>query len=237
MSYPIPRLLNPDDIEVRIQQCKPVSGSRGGYRTILLLYKTARTDMAILDETFGPLNWSNSYQEIKGHMYCTISVRDPDTGEWVSKTDCGTESNTEAEKGEASDAFKRAGTRWGIGRELYTGPIIVLFTNDEQKYQKYTVTHVGYDEKRNITSLEVADQKSGAVVFQYGMGRKPHAQQQPSPFDMGTAWKQTVELVGSEESAKEAWLGTGIKSSKEMTGERFLALYKRLKAEKENGNG
>lgn len=221
-----PRLMEPDDIEVRIQQTR--TGRDGKYVTVLLLYKTARTDMAVLDETFGPTNWSNSYREIKGHMYCTISVRDPETHEWVSKEDCGSESNVEAEKGEASDAFKRAGTRWGIGRELYTGPLVRIVTDYDPKYERFVVTDIGYDDKRRINRLHIASAKSGQLVFSYDMAPKS-----ADTFDMAGAWNQTVDLLGSPEEAKKAWLGTGIKSSKEMTGERFLALYKQLKAEKE----
>ena len=105
------RNLRKDEIEVRV-------ASTQNNVAQLLLYKTARTDAAILDETFGQFNWQCSYSEIKGNLFCTISVRDPKTNEWVSKSDCGAESNIEKEKGEASDAFKRSGFRWGIGVEL-----------------------------------------------------------------------------------------------------------------------
>lgn len=109
------RALRPDEIEVRVGQVfeKGVS---------MLLYKNARTDMAILDETYEA--WQCDYKEVKGNLFCGIAVMTDDG--WVWKWDCGTESNTEKEKGEASDAFKRAGFRWGIGRELYTAPFIWL---------------------------------------------------------------------------------------------------------------
>lgn len=231
-----PRLLEPADIEVRIQQCKQTAG--GKYRTVLLLYKTARTDMAILDDTFGAMNWSNSYQEIKGRMYCTISVRDPETGSWVSKQDCGTESNMEAEKGEASDAFKRAGTRWGIGRELYTGPVISIFTDTDQKFERFEVKSIAYDDRRCVTSLEIARERTGETVYSFCMPKARTRQAKPAEgFDKADAWRKTVELTGSDDSAKAAWLGTGIKSSKEMTGEKFMELYRKLKAEKEANNG
>lgn len=112
------RALRPDEIEVRI-------GSISKNGVSFLLYKNARVDMAILDETYGEFGWQDRYEERKGVMYCSIGVKSPD-GEWVWKEDCGTESFTEAQKGEASDAFKRAGFRWGIGRELYTSPRIFL---------------------------------------------------------------------------------------------------------------
>lgn len=113
------RALRPDEIEVRVGQVfeKGVS---------MLLYKNARTDMQILDETYGATGWQCKYKEVKGNLFCAIGILSPEYDEWVWKEDCGTESNTEKEKGEASDAFKRAGFRWGIGRELYTAPFIWL---------------------------------------------------------------------------------------------------------------
>ena len=112
------RALRADEIEVRVGQVfeKGVS---------MLLYKNARTDMQILDETYGAMRWQCKYKEVKGNLFCAIGILSTDD-EWVWKEDCGTESNTEKEKGEASDAFKRAGFRWGIGRELYTAPFIWL---------------------------------------------------------------------------------------------------------------
>ena len=86
----------------------------------LLLYKDSRCDKRILDETFGIEGWRNFYQEIKGNLFCTIEIWDMLTKQWIAKSDCGVESFSEKEKGEASDAFKRAGFNIGIGRELYT---------------------------------------------------------------------------------------------------------------------
>lgn len=119
------RALRADEIEVRV-------GSVSKNGVSLLLYKNARVDMAILDEEFTPFGWQDKYEERKNVMYCSIGVKSPD-GEWVWKEDCGTESNTEKEKGEASDAFKRAGFRWGIGRELYTSPRIFLGLDTKPK--------------------------------------------------------------------------------------------------------
>lgn len=108
------RKLTANDVEARVQSC-----DENGFA--LLLYKNARVDQNILDETFTPFGWQNRYEEFKGNMYCSIGIKN-DAGEWIWKSNCGTESNTEKEKGEASDSFKRAGFNWGIGRELYTAP-------------------------------------------------------------------------------------------------------------------
>ena len=169
------RPLKPDEIEVRIAE---IRGTTNGNMARLLLYKTARTDMDILDETFGPEGWDCSYAEIKGNLFCTIGVRiGPD---WVYKQDTGTESNMEAQKGEASDAFKRAGFKWGIGRELYTAPDIVLFhpkatikENSKGKlacYDRFSVRDIGYTDGK-ITRLVISNDTTGAEVFAWG--RKP----------------------------------------------------------------
>jgi hypothetical protein len=113
------RPLMASEIEVRVGQVGD------GYAT-LLLYKNARVDRAMLDEEFGQMNWQCRYSEHKGNLFCSIGVWDDRKEQWVWKEDCGTESNTEKEKGEASDAFKRAGFRWGIGIELYNSPRIYL---------------------------------------------------------------------------------------------------------------
>lgn len=129
------RELTEDDIEVRVQSVK-LNQDKTPKGLVLLLYKNARVDMNILDETVGPENWQRRHYECKGNLFCEVGIKvkqkmlDETTGEqysvteWVYKSDCGTESNTEAQKGEASDSFKRACFNWGIGRELYTAPFI-----------------------------------------------------------------------------------------------------------------
>ena len=168
------RALRPDEIEVRVGQVfeKGVS---------MLLYKNARTDMAILDEVYGANMWQCDYKEVKGNLYCGIAVWDTD---WVWKWDCGTESNTEKEKGEASDAFKRAGFRWGIGRELYTAPFIWLQVATDPigngKYRLHNprelngiyVSQIRTENdngKLKITALELSQKAQGkvGVVYQW----------------------------------------------------------------------
>ena len=111
------RLLHYDEIECRI-------GTISEKGLSLLLYTDARAAMKILDETFGCLNWQRSHQMIGNSLYCTVSVWDNEKQQWISKSDVGTESYTEKEKGQASDSFKRACVSVGIGRELYTAPFI-----------------------------------------------------------------------------------------------------------------
>ena len=111
------RLLRAEEIECRVAKVNQKGVS-------LLLYKDARVDCKILDEVFGPMNWQRTHQSIDGNLYCTVSIWDPEKGQWISKQDVGTRSYTEQEKGQASDSFKRAAVVVGIGRELYTAPFI-----------------------------------------------------------------------------------------------------------------
>lgn len=126
------RDLTENEVDVRIGQV----AKDGSYLTCLL-YKDARADMIILDETVGAENWEREHYECKGNLFCKVGInvdynKETDFSKWVYKSDCGTESNTEAEKGEASDSFKRACVNWGIGRELYTAPFIYIPATNEK---------------------------------------------------------------------------------------------------------
>lgn len=163
------RTLMVKEVECRINQINEKGLS-------LLLFKNARVDMDLLDETVGPMNWMRSHS--RENANCTISIWDDDKKQWISKEDTGTESNTEAEKGLASDSFKRAGVNWGIGRELYTAPFIWIKAADcEIKqgrngklacYDKFNVKSIDYNERREICSLEIINAKTHRVVYSYG---------------------------------------------------------------------
>ena len=155
------RLLNPDEIDVRVGMATEKGVS-------LLLYKDARVDMNILDETVGATNWQKSYQVIDGKLYCTISIWDEEKQQWISKQDVGTESNVEKEKGEASDAQKRAGFAWGIGRELYTSPFMWVKAGDcnvkdKKCYDHFIVKGINYD-GRNIAGVIIYNQDTKATM-------------------------------------------------------------------------
>lgn len=160
------RYLDADEVECRVSQCSDKGVS-------LLLYKDARTDMKLLDETFGQQSWQCDYKSIDGKLCCGIGVKFD--SEWVWKWDTGTESNMEAQKGEFSDAFKRAGFKWGIGRELYTAPRIWVGSDKcrivdgrngkKQCYDLFSVTDMSVEDGR-IVGLTIANMsKRGAVVF------------------------------------------------------------------------
>lgn len=124
------RDLTAQDIDVRV-------ASVGKDWLTLLLYKDARVDMDILDATVGKENWQRDHKELKGNIYCGISIWDSEKKQWITKWDCGKESFTESEKGESSDSFKRAGFNWGIGRELYTSPTIFIPQTDDKGNLNY----------------------------------------------------------------------------------------------------
>ena len=103
----------------------------------ILAYKDARVDMNVLDEAVGPMNWTCSYQrDSKGVLQCTIGIWDEDKKQWVYKTSNGVESDFEAEKGEYSDALKRCGFLWSIGRGLYDFCTIRVQLNEKDYYER-----------------------------------------------------------------------------------------------------
>ena len=162
------RKLKAEEIDVRVGNIISTAKWQG---YSLLLYKDARCDMNILDETAGAENWQRDHKEVKGNLYCGVGLK-TDDGSWVWKWDCGTESNTEKEKGEASDSFKRACVNWGIGRELYTAPNNMLIKCElengklpqSEKYRRFTVTQISYDNDK-ISGIEIVDTKTGEVVY------------------------------------------------------------------------
>lgn len=153
------RLLKAEEIEVRVAQVHNTANGKG---VSLLLYKDARVDQNILDETVGCMNWQRHHS--RENANCTVSIWDAEKGQWIEKEDTGTESNTEKEKGLASDSFKRACFNWGIGRELYTAPFIYVsekqckITEYNSKLtcrDKFAVEKILYDENRNIVAISI----------------------------------------------------------------------------------
>lgn len=133
-------LLKPIDFKYRIQSTK------FGKATVVS-YIDARQLQDRLDEVVGAENWQVKYEERKGNLFAGIGIKHD--GEWIWKFDCGTESNVEKEKGEASDSFKRAGVMWGVGRFLYSLPIITLDTKDHTNKAGKTTAYPA-DDKGNI---------------------------------------------------------------------------------------
>lgn len=139
----------------------------------LLLYKDARCDMNILDETVKPEGWQRKHYECKGNLFCSVGIFI--NGEWIWKDDCGAESYTEKEKGESSDSFKRACFNWGIGRELYTAPFIWVSDNKYKVAEKngkpttndrFVVSKIEITNKK-ITGIEIKNVRTNKVVYSY----------------------------------------------------------------------
>ena len=159
------RDLRADEIECRVAQAKETGVS-------LLLYKDARCDQSILDETVGEMNWMRHH--CRENANCIVSIWDEKKQMWIDKEDTGTESNTEKEKGLASDSFKRACFNWGIGRELYTAPFIWIkadactaLRNNNQRWQcydKFEVEKIVIENKR-IVAIAIRNVNSGKRCF------------------------------------------------------------------------
>lgn len=177
------RALKASEIDCRIQSIG--QNKTGAVGTTILLYKDARVDMNILDETVGAMNWQREHSVVNGNLYCTISIWDEVKEQWISKSDVGTESNTEKEKGQASDSFKRAGFNWGIGRELYSAPFVYIQLDKSEYVErngkltsnaKFKVKDIAYDENRNIVRLIVVDSK-GKVRYTFGENTQQQTQE------------------------------------------------------------
>ena len=164
---PVVRLLRADEIECRVS----IINERG---LALLLFKDARVDQKILDETFTPFGWRRTHQSIEGNLYCTVEVWDKEKSQWIAKQDVGTTSYSEKEKGQASDSFKRACFNWGIGRELYTAPFIwitaeaVKIQKKDNKFvtsEKFSVEAISYNKQREIIELVIVNGR-GCKVYE-----------------------------------------------------------------------
>lgn len=186
------RLLNANEIECRVQSVKK---TKTGVGCILLLYKDARVDMKLLDETYGAMNWQRTHEVINGNLFCNIEIWDSEKKCWIKKQDVGTESNTEKEKGQASDSFKRAGFNWGIGRELYTAPFIWVDLKDGEYYDKdgktcisprvtFKVKYIDYNADREIIALQIIDNKN---TIRYEIGKSGPPQEPPKTIDNAKA--------------------------------------------------
>lgn len=227
------RKLNADEIECRVAQVS----AKG---CTLLLYKTARVDRAILDEMYTACGWQNDFKVIDGKMYGGIGVRITDDEghfQWVWKWDCGTESNTEAEKGQASDCFKRAGFKWGIGVELYTAPFIFVNCETVQvgngkyglkdKYVKYEVAEIGYSDKGEINKLIIKDNNGNKV---YELGKKI-IKKKEEPKNPDLNHYEVIESLDNIDDIKQYYADT--KSLVENREKYHALVVDRVKAIKE----
>lgn len=225
-------LLTANDVECRIKKIT----NEGA---VLLLYKTARVDMRILDEVYGSMNWQRHHEVINNNLFCTISVWDSEKSQWVSKQDVGTESNAEAEKGQASDAFKRAGFAWGIGRELYDAPFIWI-SGKVSKYDRFHVTDIQYDrEKQEFIRLVIFDDKGKE---RYRLGTKTDRPKAKEPTEE-ERWQKGIAAIAElvkKNNAAEAFTDFLKQTTKKddlnaLTIDELRSVYKGFKKWLEGG--
>lgn len=184
MQLDIP-ILTERDIELRVGRI-----DKNGQYCVLLAYKDARVDRRILDKIFGCFNWKREHQLIDGQLFCTVSVWDAEKGQWIGKQDVGIESQTQAEKGRASDSFKRACFQWGIGIELYDAPYIKIplepneVSNGKLVGVSFRVKTLAYDkEKGEYTKFVVIDnhRKVRYELPSYSKEKAPETPRQQAP--------------------------------------------------------
>ena len=231
------RALKASEIDCRIQSIG--QNKTGAVGTTILLYKDARVDMNILDETVGAMNWQREHSVVNGNLYCTISIWDEVKEQWISKSDVGTESNTEKEKGQASDSFKRAGFNWGIGRELYSAPFVYIQL-DKSEYSerngkltsnaKFKVKDIAYDENRNIVRLVVVDSKGKT---RYTFGENTQQPTQETVYNWQTLKARATQGGISEDDLKHYLKETlKVNESKDMTQELYQQAFNWVNAQR-----
>lgn len=187
------RPLTADEVDVRPAEAKD------GRKATLLLYQDARCAMNILDSTLGPTAWQREYYEAAGLLFCKIGIYDSESNQWLWKSDTGSKSNIEEDKGLASDAFKRAAVAWGIGRELYTAPRIIIDLTDKDLFNGRLCQsfHVGRMEVKDgiITALTILD-KWNNTRFTYSIDK------QESPKQGATTTENTPTPLSNSEKVR-----------------------------------
>lgn len=201
----------------------------------LLLYKDARVDQNILDETVGAENWQRSHELIGDRLYCTVSIWDASKGIWVSKQDVGTESYTEKEKGQASDSFKRACFNWGIGRELYTAPFIWITAGNVHisdkngkptTYDTFTVKEIGYNDLGEINRLKIQNDKQKQIVYTFGAEQPEKPAHYPSRQEM---LYEIQKKYPKDSKNREALVNSlGVATIDDMTDAQVMAVYNKV---------
>ena len=226
------RLLKAGEIECRVS----LANEKG---VSLLLYKDARVDQRILDETFGAFGWKRSHQCMDGNLYCTVEILDKESGEWIAKQDVGVAGYAEKEKSQASDSFKRACFNWGIGRELYTAPFIWIPASKAQLQKKgdryycnerFSISSIDYSSSREISALTVENGK-GQEVFRWKKGKT----EEESRTEGG---RQGEPVAGSKDNGKLTRNQMdSLQSELERTGVGMEAVKERYQIEDPAGMG
>ena len=234
------RDLKAEEVEIRV-------GKVGEKGATLLLYKDARADMTILDEIVGPFNWKREHS--RDNANCTVSIWDKEKEQWISKEDTGAESFTEKEKGLASDSFKRACFNWGIGRELYTAPLIFVkceVKTEANRYvlkNKYEFSGVKVKELKvengKITGLKIANSK-GEQIFQYpfknqSQGKKEVVKEEDILITKVQSKRMFAVSNGNAELCKEAIHKFGYEKSEEVQKKDYDSIIYFIENRLKNG--
>ena len=233
------RRLRADEIDCRISTVKSNGVS-------ILLYKDARCDMNILDETVGAENWQRRHELINGNLFCSVGIYCPQVGEWVWKQDVGTESYTEKEKGQASDSFKRACFNWGIGRELYTAPFLWvpgnMLTSLKEVgngkwtcYDRFVVDHLDYDQAGRIRSVSIINERTKRrISFCNGTEEEPTVSQETvaevesQPIGMARAGSLMIALAAKNVAVERILTEYKVEKLADLTEAQHSNIIRRL---------
>lgn len=190
-------LMRPQDIEIR-----PASIKDG--KANLLLFQNSRNTMDALDRNFGEFGWKISYKDVAGQIYGCLSIKDPDTNEWISKEDTGDESNISEKKGQSSDILKRCAVRFGYGRELYTSPKITV-DDDGYKCSGYKVSEIDYDDNRDINHLVIVN-RFNKEVYRWDSGHQPTTTTTDSKLDNASVLKSFCSSLKNDTTVNQEQL-------------------------------
>lgn len=230
------RKLRADEIDARISTCNQ-------YGVGLLLYKDARCDMNILDETVGEFNWQRRHEVIDGRLYCSVGVYDHTKGEWIWKQDVGTESYTEREKGQASDSFKRACFNWGIGRELYTAPDMWVYAenlktlkqDDKGKWvcrDSFRVADIQYVDNK-ICFVKIINESTGRAIT-YGAESAEKPVKRISETTAEVLSKVCRDMKINDEKLLKSY---GVTQFNELTEDQYVSIMNKVKKHQEKQDG
>jgi hypothetical protein len=214
------RTLTKNEIEVR-----PTNTKYKG-KASLLLYIDSRAAANILNETIGNFNWSIDYKEVAGKVYGTLSIWDSEKQQWVGKTDTGSESNIEADKGQASDILKRCLARWGCDY-LYSAPDITINCPDNYYFNdkmtmKFSVKDIEYTD-RKISKLIIVDRFNNEV-YNWSANTTTQYPAQSSVNTTEQVTEKAVDIPNNEQKLKQYLIDNKTEENEEQL-KKFVTYY------------
>lgn len=201
------RTLKANEIEVRPSHIKDGKAN-------MLLYIDSRAVVKLLNESVGNMNWQSEFYEVNGQTICKIGIYDDDRNIWIWKSDTGSESNVEAEKGLISDCYKRVLSRFGV-QELYSSPKIVI-PDDGYGNTGYKVSEIEYNDNREITHLVIVN-RFNKEVYRWDMGNvTPTYKTAPKTVINDHTSNESLEWTDDEPKKDNLTLLTEFCASKKM---------------------